>query len=618
MRAAALVLAALTLHAAHAQDSTGVVYGTVTDARFGDPLPGATVEIAGRRAASDSDGRYAFAGIPRGRIQLRADFVGYSSLVVVAELQSDSVRVDLALQEPPCGWENAATILVRERGLLIRERGRSGDGYSPLHDGGIQRDYLTESYLARGVSWSRGADHLGRWALTSAGEAAPSTYVDGLPVLSLSGVPLLMVDHADVHSRYVPARFGGAAGAVDVAVSPIVSWAEGGAGVGSVPGSEGAGARASGAVGSGGWDPDECIATTSAALSYQAAASVLPNAGMGRLAAEYVPRVGGAVDFAVQSRLGAASSPLGREATVGGNVRTTKRGDQAALEAGANAEVLWRADSAGTTGHGSHLGVRVEARHERGGASVGLEGYRRVVAEHGRSALAGYVEAAPLAEHRTQVGSVDLELGARVERFGLDGSQVAWAVQPRARATLSNDSDEVRMYAYGGRTASQIGRTPHRRDELGVGVLLDPSIGPVAVEGYTNVVHGSGRAFGIDAAWTGRRWRLRSRVEWGSARARSRVKAEYRRYVSRWRLQERLQEMLAGTYEVGLDLGEGVGGRPVMEIRASFAPTALFYRGRTEVQVRGVVAGSDRVPCVEDPRVACPVSDIAALLRFDL
>ena len=80
MRVLALsVLLIASASAAQEADSLGTLAGTVTDAETGEPLPGATVVLAGTQpgVATDLEGRYEITGIRPGRYTVRFSFIGF-------------------------------------------------------------------------------------------------------------------------------------------------------------------------------------------------------------------------------------------------------------------------------------------------------------------------------------------------------------------------------------------------------------------------------------------------------------------------------------------------------------------------------------------------------------
>lgn len=61
---------------------TGSVSGVVLNARTGDPISGATVQIAGQSAVTGSDGAFAFSGVPAGNQTLTGSHPDYSTASV--------------------------------------------------------------------------------------------------------------------------------------------------------------------------------------------------------------------------------------------------------------------------------------------------------------------------------------------------------------------------------------------------------------------------------------------------------------------------------------------------------------------------------------------------------
>jgi TonB-linked SusC/RagA family outer membrane protein len=79
----------------------GTVTGTVTEAETGEPLPGATVQIADENtgAASDAEGQYRITSIPAGEQTLRVSFVGYQAEERTVNVPADgTVRVNFQLR----------------------------------------------------------------------------------------------------------------------------------------------------------------------------------------------------------------------------------------------------------------------------------------------------------------------------------------------------------------------------------------------------------------------------------------------------------------------------------------------------------------------------------------
>lgn len=64
--------------------TTGKIAGRITDAKTGEPLPGANIEIVGTRmgAAADFDGYYVILNVPPGTYTLKASYLGYQTVVI--------------------------------------------------------------------------------------------------------------------------------------------------------------------------------------------------------------------------------------------------------------------------------------------------------------------------------------------------------------------------------------------------------------------------------------------------------------------------------------------------------------------------------------------------------
>ena len=73
--------------------TTGKITGKVLDAKSGDPLPGANVQVVGTMmgAATDLKGNFIILRLPPGRYSLKVSMMGYQAQIV----QNVSVSVDL-------------------------------------------------------------------------------------------------------------------------------------------------------------------------------------------------------------------------------------------------------------------------------------------------------------------------------------------------------------------------------------------------------------------------------------------------------------------------------------------------------------------------------------------
>ncbi|OWP61415.1 TonB-dependent receptor [Hymenobacter amundsenii] len=77
----------------------GPVSGTITDARTGAPLPGATILLDGAASgATDTAGGFSLTAVPAGTHELRLTFVGYETLVQTLQGQAGAQRLNAGLQ----------------------------------------------------------------------------------------------------------------------------------------------------------------------------------------------------------------------------------------------------------------------------------------------------------------------------------------------------------------------------------------------------------------------------------------------------------------------------------------------------------------------------------------
>ena len=76
----------------------GPVFGTVTDARTGEALPGATIFLDGAASgATDAAGSFTISAVPAGPHELRITFLGFEPLLQTIQGQAGTQRIDGAL-----------------------------------------------------------------------------------------------------------------------------------------------------------------------------------------------------------------------------------------------------------------------------------------------------------------------------------------------------------------------------------------------------------------------------------------------------------------------------------------------------------------------------------------
>ncbi|HEX8391250.1 MAG TPA: SusC/RagA family TonB-linked outer membrane protein, partial [Longimicrobium sp.] len=118
-----LALAAGLLFAAPLAAQSGTVRGTVLESGNRQPLSGASVSVAGtdRRTVTGANGEYSLAGVPAGRVTVRASMLGHAtaeSSVTVADGQT--ARADFALAPAALGLE--AVVVTGTPGATSRRQ----------------------------------------------------------------------------------------------------------------------------------------------------------------------------------------------------------------------------------------------------------------------------------------------------------------------------------------------------------------------------------------------------------------------------------------------------------------------------------------------------------------
>jgi len=88
--------------------ATGSIRGTVMESATRQPLPGASVSVVGttRSAVTDEAGQYTIAGVPAGRVRVRAAMLGHQAAEAsVAVADGQTARADFALATSAVGLE---------------------------------------------------------------------------------------------------------------------------------------------------------------------------------------------------------------------------------------------------------------------------------------------------------------------------------------------------------------------------------------------------------------------------------------------------------------------------------------------------------------------------------
>lgn len=219
-----LVLVVFSSLAISAQQA--VVYGTVTDARTGDPLVGALV-TAGKEedsAVTDAVGNYHLLLSGRQRIQLVFQFMGYKEQKLELLLK-DSLRCDVKLT-------SSVNVLKEVTVTGHSEIRKLKEAAMPVSVIGQRQLQGTASnindVLARTVGVTvrntGGMGSASRISVRGLEGKRMGLYVDETPLSQLSNfvalndIPTNMIDRIEVYKGIVPYKFGGSAlgGAVNV------------------------------------------------------------------------------------------------------------------------------------------------------------------------------------------------------------------------------------------------------------------------------------------------------------------------------------------------------------------------------------------------------------------
>ena len=99
-RALGTLVAAILISAPGLAAQAGVVYGQVTEARTGLPIPAVQVFIAtlDMGGLSQQNGRFLLQGVPAGTHTLTANRVGYRAIQVQITVARDPVEQDFAIE----------------------------------------------------------------------------------------------------------------------------------------------------------------------------------------------------------------------------------------------------------------------------------------------------------------------------------------------------------------------------------------------------------------------------------------------------------------------------------------------------------------------------------------
>lgn len=135
----------------------GSIVGTVTDASFGDPLPGVNVVIVGTAsgAATGADGAFRVGGLRPGEYSVRVSYIGFETKLFtgIRVRDGEETRLDVALEEAVLSTDEEV-VIVGERPLVDVEQsssayavGREQIEAAPLRD--VQDVVSTQAGVVR-------------------------------------------------------------------------------------------------------------------------------------------------------------------------------------------------------------------------------------------------------------------------------------------------------------------------------------------------------------------------------------------------------------------------------------------------------------------------------------
>ena len=191
------LLAFLVLPQAAAAQQTGIVEGTVTDARTGALVGSAQVSIVGtqRGTLAGTDGRYRIANVTPGEVQVRATFIGYRTQTQTVTVQpGQTVTVDFALEQ---------TALALDEILVTGTAGRQDRRAQPASIASIDASALTETAPITSVANLLQGRTSGV-SITSASGTSGATQrirLRGSASIELSNEPIVIIDGIRMDSR---------------------------------------------------------------------------------------------------------------------------------------------------------------------------------------------------------------------------------------------------------------------------------------------------------------------------------------------------------------------------------------------------------------------------------
>ena len=149
--------------------TTGKIAGTITDAKTGEPLPGANIVVEGTTLGSTSDlkGEYIILQVPPGTYNLQVSFIGFQKVIVgdVRVFIDQTARIDVVLEEETI--QVGEVVILAERTTIRPDVSTS---VSEVSDEDIEKLPINSVVSAIGLQ----AGIRGGWSSFTDGSAQPT------------------------------------------------------------------------------------------------------------------------------------------------------------------------------------------------------------------------------------------------------------------------------------------------------------------------------------------------------------------------------------------------------------------------------------------------------------
>jgi len=191
----------LCLPGAFAQSSaTGTVRGKITDARTGDPLPGANIILVHTLmgASCGLDGSFVVSHVPAGSYQVKATMMGYKSHTSTIQVTAgEEIQVDFSLQETVI--ENPAVIVTASKKAQSFQDVPNSVSLISLKE--IER--RNKTYLDQLLEYTPGV-HLMQGDINIRGSSGFSLGAGSRVLLLIDGIPMMPGDSGDIKWDIIP------------------------------------------------------------------------------------------------------------------------------------------------------------------------------------------------------------------------------------------------------------------------------------------------------------------------------------------------------------------------------------------------------------------------------